>query len=159
MPFVAKEIDRTAVARWHHALQDQSASKQRYVLGLSNRSSWRDRGRNKGSFACTLHNKWRFAWLASLFGARSNCCRWLRLFPCCFCCCALAAHQAFATDASLEEMNKQIGKRIKEAAAQLSTMRVWHANASIGKYVKRAADDAAAGKLKLKGVYTATKSK
>jgi hypothetical protein len=71
----------------------------------------------------------------------------------------LAAHQAFATDASLEEMNKQIGKRIKEAAAQLSTMRVWHANASIGKYVKRAADDAAAGKLKLKGVYTATKSK
>jgi hypothetical protein len=67
--------------------------------------------------------------------------------------------KAFATDASLEEMNKQIGKRIKEAAAQLSTMRVWHANASIGKYVKRAADDAAAGKLKLKGVYTATKSK
>jgi hypothetical protein len=78
---------------------------------------------------------------------------------CCTCCCVPAKHQAFATDGSLEEMNKQIGKRIKEAAAQLGTMRVWQANASIGKYVKRAADEAAAGKLKLKGVYTAAKTK
>jgi hypothetical protein len=56
----------------------------------------------------------------------------------------------------MDEMNKQIGKRIKEAASQLSTMRVWHANANIGKFVKRAAEEAKAGKLKLKG---ATKSK
>jgi hypothetical protein len=59
----------------------------------------------------------------------------------------------------MDEMNKQIGKRIKEAAAQVSTMRVWHANASIGKFVKRAAEESAAGKLKLKGSYTAAKSK
>uniref|UniRef100_A0A383WFJ0 Uncharacterized protein n=1 Tax=Tetradesmus obliquus TaxID=3088 RepID=A0A383WFJ0_TETOB len=59
--------------------------------------------------------------------------------------------RAFATDGGMEEMNKQIGKRIKEAAAQLSTMRVWHYNAAVGKYVKKAAEDAAAGKLKMKG--------
>lgn len=51
---------------------------------------------------------------------------------------------------SIEEINKLVGLRIKEAAAQIGTMRVWQANASIGKYVKRAAEEAAAGKLKHK---------
>lgn len=61
--------------------------------------------------------------------------------------------KAFATDngkQSLEEINRLIGLHIKEAASHVSTMRVWQANAVVGKYVKQAALDAAAGKLKPK---------
>jgi hypothetical protein len=63
--------------------------------------------------------------------------------------------QAFATDngskQSLEEMNRLIGLNIKEAAAHIGTMHVRQANAAIGKYVKKAAEEAAAGKLHSKG--------
>lgn len=52
---------------------------------------------------------------------------------------------------SLEDINRLIGQRIKQAAAQIGTMRVWQANSAIGKYVKQAAEEAAAGKLKPKG--------
>ena len=40
---------------------------------------------------------------------------------------------------------------MKEAAAHLGTMHVWQANAAIGKFVKKAAEEAKSGKLKLKG--------
>jgi len=62
--------------------------------------------------------------------------------------------QAFATDngkQSVDEINRLIGLHIKNAAANLGTMHVWQANAAIGKYVKKAAEEASAGKLKLKG--------
>lgn len=68
--------------------------------------------------------------------------------------------QAFATDngkQSVEDINRLIGLHIKEAAAHLGTMHVWQANAAIGKFVKKAADEASTGKLKLKGVYTSKK--
>jgi len=51
---------------------------------------------------------------------------------------------------SIDEINSLIGQRIKEAAAQIGTFRVWQANATIGKYVRQAAEDAATGKLKPK---------
>lgn len=63
-----------------------------------------------------------------------------------------ATAQAFqtgnGTKQSVEEINRLIGLHIKEAAAHLGTMHVWQANAAIGKYVKKAAEEAAAGKLK-----------
>jgi hypothetical protein len=48
-------------------------------------------------------------------------------------------------------MNRLIGLNIKEAAAHIGTMHVRQANAAIGKYVKKAAEEAAAGKLHSKG--------
>eukprot|EP00775_Hariotina_reticulata_P013268 gene13268-13399_t len=51
---------------------------------------------------------------------------------------------------SIDEINGLIGQRIKEAAAQIGTFRVWQANAIIGKYVSQAAEEAATGKLKPK---------
>jgi hypothetical protein len=56
---------------------------------------------------------------------------------------------------SIDDINRLIGLRIKEAAAQIGCMRVWQANAAIGKYVKRAAEEAAAGKLRSKGAKVA----
>lgn len=71
------------------------------------------------------------------------------------------AAQAFATDngtkQSIDEINHLIGMHIKEAAANIGTMHVWQANAAIGKFVKKAAEEANAGKLKLKGVYSGSK--
>lgn len=68
-------------------------------------------------------------------------------------------HQAFATDSngkqSVADINRLIGVHIKEAASHLGARRVWQSNAAIGKYVKAAAADAAAGKLKVKGQYKA----
>lgn len=52
---------------------------------------------------------------------------------------------------SLEEINRLIGINIKEAAANVGVIRVYQANAAIGKFVKKAADDAAAGRLKKAG--------
>jgi hypothetical protein len=66
------------------------------------------------------------------------------------------------TKQSLEEMNRLIGHNIKEAAAHLGTMHVWQANQAIGKYVKKAAEEAAAGRLQRKSAAkagTATASK
>lgn len=67
--------------------------------------------------------------------------------------------QAFATDSngkqSVADINRLIGVHIKEAASHLGARRVWQSNAAIGKYVKAAAADAAAGKLKVKGQYKA----
>lgn len=59
----------------------------------------------------------------------------------------------------MDEINRLIGLNIKEAAANMGTMRIWHANAAIGKFVKKAAEEAAKGKLKIKGstMPTATK--
>lgn len=79
-----------------------------------------------------------------------------------FCAAHIILLQAFATDSNngtkqtIEDINKMIGLHIKEAAAHLGTMHVWQANAAIGKFVKKAAEDAASGKLKVKGVYTGT---
>jgi hypothetical protein len=68
------------------------------------------------------------------------------------CACSLCSSQAFQTSngtkQSVEEINRLIGLHIKDAAAHLGTMHVWQANAAIGKYVKKAAEEAAAGKLK-----------
>lgn len=40
---------------------------------------------------------------------------------------------------SLEQMNRTIGRKIKEAAAAASTLRLARTNAAIGKYIKEAA--------------------
>lgn len=66
--------------------------------------------------------------------------------------CLHVALQAFTDSGkqSIDDVNRLIGQRIKEAATQIGCMRVWQANAAIGKYVKKAAEEAAAGKLKPK---------
>ena len=48
---------------------------------------------------------------------------------------------------TVQDMNKAIGKRISEAAANIGRARVTKVNLAVGKYVKRAAEEAAAGKL------------
>lgn len=74
-----------------------------------------------------------------------------------------APAQAFQTSngtkQSVEEINRLIGLHIKDAAAHLGTMHVWQANAAIGKYVKKAAEEAAAGKLKSAASKTAAPQK
>lgn len=50
-----------------------------------------------------------------------------------------------------------IGLNIKEAAAHIGTMHVSQANAAIGKFVKKAAEEAAAGKLHAKGAKATAK--
>lgn len=69
--------------------------------------------------------------------------------------------QAFTTDngtkQSLEEMNRLIGINIKEAASHIGAMHVRQANAAIGKFVRLAAEEAAAGKLQRKGPKAAVK--
>jgi predicted transcriptional regulator len=48
---------------------------------------------------------------------------------------------------TVKDMNKAIGKRISEAAANIGRSRVAKMNQAIGKFVKRAAEDAATGKM------------
>lgn len=52
---------------------------------------------------------------------------------------------------SIEEINRLIGLHMKTAASHIGAMHVRQANAQIGKFVKKAAEEAAAGKLKPKG--------
>jgi len=47
---------------------------------------------------------------------------------------------------SVQEMNRVIGKRISEAAANIGKARVARMNQAIGKFVKRAAEEATAVK-------------